>query len=291
MPPSLGDKPRKYCCVACCRRGGRPRVQRPTKCEDCGGDLGRLGAKGRPRRVCKDCANARSRATWRAKKSSSSCTRCGITFEHSYGANTRFCSAECRRPAAKQNRPADCKGCGASYIRRSSGQQYCSRECRAKSSASKLPRPCLRCGITFRPGPYRNAGKFCSRGCAFAAIKEGHPLAREKGVQRGGGRSIKARCEHYGAPYTPISKRAIFDRSGWVCQLCGCDLLRRQGREENGRIDGRSPTVDHIVPVSLGPGSPGHVWGNVQAACRRCNVLKGAQPLDSFAASNATGLH
>jgi 5-methylcytosine-specific restriction endonuclease McrA len=39
----------------------------------------------------------------------------------------------------------------------------------------------------------------------------------------------------------------------------------------------RSPTVDHIIAISLG--IKGHTWDNVQCACWQCNVKKGAKAI------------
>lgn len=59
----------------------------------------------------------------------------------------------------------------------------------------------------------------------------------------------------------------VFDRDNWVCQLCH--------EKVDAKLDGRArlgPTLDHIVPVSLG-GT--HTWDNVQLAHRYCNTSKG----------------
>lgn len=64
-----------------------------------------------------------------------------------------------------------------------------------------------------------------------------------------------------------IDSEKIFERDGWVCQLCGeeVDPLTFYPHPE-------SPTLDHIVPLSLG-GS--HTENNVQLAHFRCNCSKG----------------
>jgi 5-methylcytosine-specific restriction endonuclease McrA len=53
-----------------------------------------------------------------------------------------------------------------------------------------------------------------------------------------------------------LSRRAVFIRDRHTCQYCG----------------GSAETLDHVVPRSRGGG---HVWENVVAACRRCNLRKG----------------
>ena len=53
-----------------------------------------------------------------------------------------------------------------------------------------------------------------------------------------------------------LSRRAVFARDGHLCQYCGR----------------RADSIDHVVPRSRGGA---HVWENVVAACRRCNLHKG----------------
>ncbi len=54
-----------------------------------------------------------------------------------------------------------------------------------------------------------------------------------------------------------LSRRAVLHRDGNRCQYCGRD----------------ADSIDHVVPRSRG-GT--HTWENVVAACRRCNLGKGA---------------
>lgn len=54
---------------------------------------------------------------------------------------------------------------------------------------------------------------------------------------------------------TALSRRAVFARDDHRCQYCGA----------------MADSIDHIVPRSRGGL---HVWENVAAACRRCNLDK-----------------
>jgi 5-methylcytosine-specific restriction endonuclease McrA len=54
---------------------------------------------------------------------------------------------------------------------------------------------------------------------------------------------------------TALSRRAIFARDDHRCQYCGAD----------------ADSIDHVMPRSRGGE---HVWENVAAACRRCNLYK-----------------
>jgi 5-methylcytosine-specific restriction endonuclease McrA len=54
---------------------------------------------------------------------------------------------------------------------------------------------------------------------------------------------------------TTMSRRAVFARDGHQCQYCG----------------GHADSIDHVLPRSRGGQ---HVWENVAAACRPCNLRK-----------------
>lgn len=54
----------------------------------------------------------------------------------------------------------------------------------------------------------------------------------------------------------PLNRRGIFARDDHCCQYCG----------------GAAESIDHVIPRSKGGL---HVWDNVVAACRACNVRKG----------------
>ncbi len=69
-----------------------------------------------------------------------------------------------------------------------------------------------------------------------------------------------------------INELAIFERDGWVCQLC-CEPVDRTLRSPHPL----SATLDHIIPVTReGP----HASANVRLAHHRCNSRKGNK-LDS----------
>jgi len=52
-----------------------------------------------------------------------------------------------------------------------------------------------------------------------------------------------------------LNRRAVFARDGHRCQYCGA----------------KADSIDHVLPRSRGGQ---HVWENVVAACRPCNVRK-----------------
>lgn len=75
------------------------------------------------------------------------------------------------------------------------------------------------------------------------------------------------RARRYGVAYEPVNRRRVFERDGYVCQICGDET-----QPDDPYNSLKAPTLDHIVPVSAG-GS--HTYDNVQCACRDCNARKG----------------
>jgi 5-methylcytosine-specific restriction endonuclease McrA len=54
-----------------------------------------------------------------------------------------------------------------------------------------------------------------------------------------------------------LSRQNVFKRDRFICQYCG---------------NSKNLTLDHVVPRSKGGKTS---WGNLVAACRRCNTMKG----------------
>lgn len=62
-------------------------------------------------------------------------------------------------------------------------------------------------------------------------------------------------------------RRSIYERDGWVCHLCGDECPR-----EFDVNDRKSPTLDHLVPVSMGGSNES---SNLKLACWSCNASRG----------------
>lgn len=91
-------------------------------------------------------------------------------------------------------------------------------------------------------------------------------------------RSRKAgAAEHeFAEKYDP---RDIFERDGWLCQLCppGTPHHVRRIPKTLKAPHPRSATIDHIIPLSVEGAWDGP--GNVQAAHWSCNSAKQARPI------------
>jgi len=221
------------------------------------------------------------------------CEQCAGAFSRSRTSRDalRFCSKRCagawrtaqaiaRRSAARQRQ---CLQCSMPFVGRG---RLCSDTCRrrratlaqtARTAAKKMRRPlsvCRHCQTPFRP-PYgsktvRFFGKYCSDQCRRTTIRK-RQAALDK--VRGCRGTHAHRAKHYGNPRDwTLTNLEVFERDGWLCQLCG----RATPKRLRGTCDRRAPEVDHIIPLCAGGG---HTRDNVQCACRECNGKKGAKPL------------
>lgn len=160
-----------------------------------------------------------------------------------------------------------CSACGGpTPLRRADGRASrratCSAKCTAEALADNAPRagskarqtwPCQDCGTSV----HRHAnghGPLCD---PCRAIRRRAHYRRKNAVRRGA------------APVGPrMSIGELGRRDGWRCHLC-----RKRVRRHFVAPDPRSPTFDHLVPVSAGgDDSP----GNLRLAHFGCNSRRGA---------------
>jgi Restriction endonuclease len=76
----------------------------------------------------------------------------------------------------------------------------------------------------------------------------------------------KRRAQKVGVGCENFDREEIFKRDGYVCQAC-----KRKTRPEWDYNHSLFPTLDHIVPLSLGGA---HTRANTQCLCRGCNNKK-----------------
>ena len=199
------------------------------------------------------------------------CGWCGVEFE-AWSSARRFCSDRCRDASRVDRSGLTCVGCGKSMWRcrtsRDSGGATC-LDCRRGAPTYKPRKPvgagravrceCPWCGATFMSS--RADKRFCSRNCSRRA--------HDKRVTKDGrhsGNDYRSRVlspEKY-VEHTPRMK--VFERDGWVCQLCGLPVDKSLKFPDRA-----SATLDHIVPLALGGE---HSMRNVQLAHFACNVGK-----------------
>lgn len=79
----------------------------------------------------------------------------------------------------------------------------------------------------------------------------------------------------------------LFNRDRGICYLCGavCDWDDWRVADSGNKYPGDSyPTIDHVVPISLGGLDS---WENVRLACWKCNHEKGASIVNSVSTEPA----
>jgi histidine triad (HIT) family protein len=81
----------------------------------------------------------------------------------------------------------------------------------------------------------------------------------------------RARMHWLGVHYQIIDREAVYRRDGWICHICG-DPIDDSTRDSLNTL---RPTVDHIVPSSLGGD---HAYWNLAASHDICNGDKGNDP-------------
>lgn len=164
----------------------------------------------------------------------------------------------------------ECKDCSTSFISRN-GRQSCPA-CRDGQRAPgfvwapvvcDLLLTCKECSELF-VGRWNETSPalFCSNACSKRWRK------RKQRKLYGRSTEHRKRARRYGVAYEPIKRNEVFERDGYRCGLCG------ELTDTNAQVpDPRAPTLDHILPMSMGGG---HLYDNVQCACFECNWKKGA---------------
>lgn len=170
-------------------------------------------------------------------------------------------AARAEREAAKASQPKPeppkviCPVCGIEHHR---ATDYCSDRC--KYVASRPVKTCRQCGTEFKVG----GSVFCSHECSQEYKREHRVRDKYKTLNARG----RAWTRRTGARYEHIEADKVFERDGYVCQICG-----KPTAERDGNLSPMYPTVDHVVPLSKGGD---HTYGNVQTAHFICNSHKAA---------------
>lgn len=155
-----------------------------------------------------------------------------------------------------------CLACGTLLHDHTGQRKFCDDACRYRFE-KPLHDACMDCGCELK------ADTRHVRRCIECKKK------RRKAWKKRVGKTPRKRCERHGVPCdSSVRSRAVFERDGYVCQLCKSKCLKKFTVIDDVPHP-LSPTVDHIIAISLG--IKGHTWDNVQCACWACNIAKGAK--------------
>ena len=195
------------------------------------------------------------------------------------GRERKFCFECVPKPEPKPRKPYELKNaahskcardnCGKSFAPRAKQQRFCSPECHnAHNNDSRylrlrnaMGRNCLWCKAAYVPEVGLRQKCYCTDACRLAAIRA-----------RRSDNTHRRRAKKFGCSYEPVSKRRVFERDGWRCQLCGV----KTPKAKSGTHEDNAPELDHIVPLAA---RGEHSYRNTQCACRKCNLLKSDKPL------------
>lgn len=182
-----------------------------------------------------------------------------------------------RRESAARKIGRECRVCGTDISHRRLGAVYCGRFCSERMRGLHALGPVFErtcalegCEVVFMG--FQDRKKCCSEAHAGALWNR---ESRADGRQQNDPWSERRRAAYHrrraikkgatiGDPFTNVE---IFERDRWTCQLCDVAV-------DAGRVwpDPLSPSLDHIVPLSLGGH---HSRENTSLAHLRCNVRKG----------------
>lgn len=155
-----------------------------------------------------------------------------------------------------------CSHCGTGIDHRDVRSRHCSPRCRDRdwrgSSAGKAAQ-CEWCGDEFIKS--KGIHRFCSPRCRSRS-----DVDRNREAYNSRGAARRARERSAGVVDAEFTRTEVFDRDGWICQLCLTPIdLFASGRHP------LAPSIDHIVPLIKGGA---HALDNVQCAHFSCNASK-----------------
>lgn len=184
-----------------------------------------------------------------------------------------------KHPAGHKNRrvcslkACVCKHCGAEFSAVKKAASLCSNLCKSRyyQARRNYGRTCVECGKEFK-SPFSRAAccsKACvSARCSKAAFAQGSPTNKIWSSRADAYRyySYKRRMIIGASDAEIIDSVAVFERDGWLCQICDEEIDRSRIYPDPG-----AATLDHRIPVSLGGR---HTYENVQCAHFGCNSRK-----------------
>lgn len=219
------------------------------------------------------------------------CKTCGVPLAERVrrGRPREWCSPECYRVerARRRGTPSisirSCRGCGTEIEGRRGNARYCSKRCYYVSrgqmrSEPPAARTCEVCSTRFQPKSDDRA-KYCSAPCRDQRRRSRPNRVRRYTDADRVRDQRKAALRRGAATGRPVVLCEIGNRDGWQCALCSEPVNRWLEYP-----DPLSPSIDHILPVSLGGI---HDPSNVRVTHLRCNVKRGNK-LDEAEAAEVT---
>lgn len=222
------------------------------------------------------------------ERGASICQRCGgamIRERKANGPPAKYCTEVCRKRAAYELRIASgaqaesyakvraafrpkpvtersCATCNSPFLAKRDDARFCSHRCSKLAHEDSTSKKCIQdeCGR-----PVRAKG-LCSMHWKRAHRASGLAPS-EPWDERRRANSHKRRAQKLNLPADTIRPLDVYERDGWMCGICALPVDRSVTYP-----DPRSPSLDHVLPLSLGGH---HTMENVTIAHLSCNVRKG----------------
>ena len=186
-----------------------------------------------------------------------------------------MCAMHWNRRKRRSGSPTMCAWCWEVFTPRRGNQLCCSDVCanqkraeyargyqtvlrveHPKPKVTRVPTPCEYCGVVF--GATKRRSRYCSDEC------------RAVDKNRANWKHLNARRARLRDAFVEsFDRREIFERDGWICQLCTAPIDR-----ELRWPHPMSASLDHIIPIAR---DGEHSRANSQASHLTCNVRKGAR--------------
>lgn len=155
--------------------------------------------------------------------------------------------------------------CGHTYQRVANVSGRTRKYCDACKPSSGPDSPAKLCTTGDCQRPLRAKG-LCAMHWRRRARADGREIS-EQWNQRRKSNYHKRRAQKLMVPADSISPADVYERDGWLCGICGTQVDRTAVYP-----DPMSPSLDHVLPLSLGGH---HTLENVALAHLSCNVRKG----------------
>ena len=225
------------------------------------------------KRTCRSCRQI-SPVPYKPRRP---CAHCGHPVKES---DHVYCSRACASRGRRQSPISrSCQWCGAEFNidTKNNKQVYCSRSCGGQARGDPFRKwpssriyivKCLGCDKSFVS---RRRGKaVCNYKCQKAKTVRRYredPAFRDSVITR----AHEHRAHALGLGDTKVTLTYLIERDVGRCRAVVCHFRSRKVAVLGTRGP-RQPTMDHIVPLSLG-GT--HTLDNVVLAHYRCNLSKG----------------
>jgi hypothetical protein len=236
-------------------------------CLHCGKEFPLIRGGHRNRKYCSlECKNRHDYEVAKGKPTGKQCSHCGKPL---YGANPnkKYCSAKCRSDAALKNQKRKCIICGNEFTSTMKSVRCCSSKCanekhgRLLKETERVIATCADCGKTYETHKLIGRNNKYGYRCPVCRLVHDRNRCRKRRMKI--------------SQFKPgINDFEIFERDGWICQICGEPV-----DQERRWPDPLSASIDHIKPISSGGL---HVAENVRLTHHSCNNKKHMQYREGY---------